>query len=381
MLTPKIEQLIIKFITNQASISEIEFITRWLKEDKSNQLIFKDYVKINFAVDCVLQHTSSDEALAKVTALIKLDRRTSIIRFVKTYAKYAALFVFCFLGYYFYQKNTAITPEKNVLTPKEEFVTLQMADGTVHQLNTNSKANFRNKYGEIIGIQNKAKLMYDQESTHKNLQYNTITIPYGKVFEVQLSDGTLVYLNSGTTLKYPTKFIEGQSRHVFLTGEAYFEVAKNKKMPFLVTANKMEVKVLGTHFNIAAYQDEDAITATLLEGKVAVEVDNSHTILIPNQQLSYALSDKKIAVKNVLTKNVISWKNGFFMFDEVSLLQATKQMSRTYNIPIVILNKNLENFKLSGSISNQQKIEDILMALKSLNNISYEIKNNTVYLK
>ena len=92
MLTPKIEQLIIKFITNEASISEIEFITRWLKEDKSNQLIFKDYVKINFAVDCVLQHTSSDEALAKVTALIKLDRRTSIIRFVKTYAKYAALF-------------------------------------------------------------------------------------------------------------------------------------------------------------------------------------------------------------------------------------------------------------------------------------------------
>lgn len=376
------ERLIVKYITNQANLEEIELLTQWLKDDYHHQTLFKEFVKVNHAIDNVMNSFDSEEAKKLLLQKIKPQKSKAIKFNFQSYLKYAAILLLCLSGFYFYQRNNDVpTQNTSLLIPKEEAITLQMDNGTVHIINPKDTTNLTNTNGEIIGKQYKSKLRYADEALADDLQYNTLKIPYGKKFEVELSDGTIVHLNSGSALKYPVKFIAGATRHVFLTGEAYFEVTKNKKMPFVVSANKMDVKVLGTHFNISAYQDEEAITTTLVEGKVAVEVNDLKTILIPSQQLSYTIANQETTLKNVNTKNVVSWKNGVFMFDDVSLLHATKQMSRSYNIPIVIQNKNIENFKLSGSISRNQKLEDILMALKNLNNISYEIKNNTVYLK
>ena len=381
MKLKKVEQLIVKFITNQANLEEIDILTKWLEKSTDNQTVFQDFVKTNYAIDYVTNTFDSGMVRKNLSQKIKQNNTFFYKRRIQSSFKYAAIVLFCIGTFYFYQKNNVTTQKNNILIPKEELITLVSEDGTVEIINPSDSKNFINKTGKIVGRQDKSKIIYSNELESKNIAYNTIKIPYGKQFLVELSDGTAVHLNSGSSLKYPVKFIEGKNRQVFLTGEAYFEVTKNRKMPFVVSANKMDVTVLGTYFNVAAYQDEEDLIATLIEGKVMVKVNDLKEILAPNQQLSYNITDNKSLLKNVNAKNVVSWKNGYFMFDDLSLLKATKQMSRYYNVDIIIQNKEIENFKLSGSMSRNQNIEDILIALKNLNNISYEIKNNKVYLK
>lgn len=381
MILKKAEELIVKFIMNQANIEEMEILTKWLENDTENQRVFENFIKINYTIDYAGNIFDSSLLKKNLSQKIKQEKVIIFKRNIQSFYKYAAVLLFCLGALYFYKKDNVNTQKNNVLIPTQELITLQSEDGTVQIINPSDSKNFISKDGKIIGRQDKNKIKYTNKLISKNIVYNTIRIPYGKKFLVELSDGTSVNLNSGSSLKYPVRFIKDESRQVFLTGEAYFEVAKNKKMPFVVSANKMNVTVLGTHFNIAAYQDDDDLTTTLVEGKVNVEVNGLKDLLTPNQQLSYNIKTNKTDLKTVNTKNIVSWINGYFMFDDLPLSKAVKQLSRSYNIEIKIENKELENFKLSGAINRNQKLEDILNALKNLNNISYKIKNNTVYLK
>ncbi|MFK5973382.1 MAG: DUF4974 domain-containing protein [Flavobacteriaceae bacterium] len=217
------------------------------------------------------------------------------------------------------------------------------------------------------------------------IAYNYLTIPRGGEFFLQLSDGTKVWLNSDSKIKYPVAFIEGQSRTVELIyGEAYFDVSpstNHKGATFKVNTQMQVVEVLGTVFNIKAYRDEDEIATTLVEGKVTIENGGQKKRLSPSEQYIYNSIDKETAIVSVDVYNEISWRKGFFSFKDKSLKEITKVLARWYDIDIIFENHEIEEIKFNGVLRKKQTIERILSIINNTNNIAYEIKDKKVILK
>ena len=205
-------------------------------------------------------------------------------------------------------------------------------------------------------------------------------------FFVQLSDGTKVWLNSDSQLKYPINFISGETRQVELVyGEAYFDVSpriEHKGADFKVYQNKQEIQVLGTEFNIKAYKDETNIYTTLVEGKVAVSFEEYTQDLVPNQQSIVNLNNSKLIVATVNIYNEISWKEGIFSFEEKSLKEIMKVLSRWYDMDVVFKNKMIEDEEFIGVLGKDQNIEDILSSIKNFGIIKdFKIKYKEVILE
>jgi ferric-dicitrate binding protein FerR (iron transport regulator) len=220
----------------------------------------------------------------------------------------------------------------------------------------------------------------------KELVYNYLTIPRGGQFFIKLSDGTQVWLNSESQLKYPVTFLEGQIREVELVyGEAYFDVtpsSENKGSKFRVINKFQEIEVLGTEFNVKAYQDESTIYTTLVEGSVAVRFENIKQNLRPNQQSSFNPNTSAFKITHVDTYNETSWKDGVFSFERKPLKEIMKVLSRWYDMDIVFEDTSLETVKFFGVLDKDQDIEEILKIIKQFKIIeSYVIKNKTITLK
>ena len=239
---------------------------------------------------------------------------------------------------------------------------------------------------------NGEEIIYNN-STSQELVYNYLTIPRGGQFQMTLSDGTKVWLNSETQLKYPVSFTDGESRQVELVyGEAYFEVShstEHKGSNFKVWNSNQEVEVLGTKFNIKAYKDETAIYTTLVEGKVSVTFEPTTNnqqpttrILAPSQQSVVDINNKNIEVANINARNEVAWVNGEFILQRKNLKEIMKVLSRWYDMEVTFANKELEDVRFVGVLGKDQNIVDILNTIKSFGVINdYEINNKKVILK
>jgi hypothetical protein len=229
-------------------------------------------------------------------------------------------------------------------------------------------------------------LVYNSKNNEKSeIINNYLTIPRGGQFSVQLSDGTKVWLNSESQLKYPVVFVDGLTREVeLLYGEAYFEVSpstKHKGSRFKVKTQMQYVEVIGTEFNIKAYKNEDNIYTTLVKGKVAVSNATTKQTLAPNQQSNLSLKNNSINIKAVDVYNEIAWKNGIFSFKDLPLKEIMKVLSRWYNIEVQFVHPKLENIQFTGVLDKNQDITEILSIINQTNNINYEIKNNTIIIR
>ncbi|MFT4093524.1 MAG: FecR domain-containing protein [Niabella sp.] len=213
----------------------------------------------------------------------------------------------------------------------------------------------------------------------KELQYNTLTNPRGSnVVTMRLSDGSQVWLNAGSSITYPIAFV-GNERKVELNGEGYFEIAHNASMPFNVKVGNMNVKVLGTHFNINSYSDEPTIKTTLLEGRVEVKKDNNIIFLNPGQQALAQPDEGKLRVVNdVNLDGVIAWKNGVFNFDNVKIDEAMRQLERWYDIDVVYEN-GIPNQELAGEMSKDVTLMGLLNVIKELG-ITYHLNGKKLII-
>nr|WP_233164176.1 FecR family protein [Snuella sedimenti] len=225
----------------------------------------------------------------------------------------------------------------------------------------------------------------DKGNTTK-VSYNYLTVPRGGQFFIELEDGTLVWLNSESQLKYPTVFLTGKPREVELIyGEAYFDVSPSTEHQgaiFKVHTNEQEVEVLGTEFNIKAYQDETFIYTTLVEGKVLLDNKIQKEFLNPNQQLVLNKETKNTVIKEVDVNYEVSWKDGIFSFKSKPLKDIMKVLSRWYDVDFTFLNPKLETIKYIGALNKDQELEEILSIIKNTNFINaYEIKENTILIK
>lgn len=207
---------------------------------------------------------------------------------------------------------------------------------------------------------------------------NTLTTPLGGQYAITLADGTRVWLNSASSLSFPSAF-NGSERKVELVGEAYFEVAKSRRQPFRVMVNGSEVTVLGTHFNIMAYADEDAVQTTLLEGSVKVRNERGSSLLKPGQQAQVKGADAIRVREDVDTEQVLAWKNGLFQFEKTRIETIMRQLARWYGIEVVYNGKVNDHF--TGTISKQVGIEKVFRMLELTGAVHFSITGKHVSVR
>lgn len=208
----------------------------------------------------------------------------------------------------------------------------------------------------------------------QDVSYNTLETPRGGQYRVVLPDGSKVWLNSASSLHYPTAFNQ-PSREVELTGEAYFEIAENKEKPFIVHTGSMHVQVLGTGFNIMAYSDEDAVRTTLVHGSVKLVSGHREQLIAPGQQGSFA--GNQFMVSRPDMEQVLAWKNGMFNFNGADLQAIMRQVMRWYDVDVVF-KENLSNIELSGIISQRKDVHQLLEILEETGKVHFLTEGRTI---
>jgi len=328
----------------------------------------------------------------QITAQINADNDTAItVKPAKRvslwwYSAAAILLVIFSIGILLYKANTSTEP-KNVdyaalIQPGKNKAVLTLADGKKVILDNVSSGAIAEQNGIQIKKKENGTLEYVQvEGTSSNNRvqniFNTIETPRGGQYKIILDDGTIVWLNAASSLRYPLHF-NGAERKVELTGEGYFEVAHLKAEPFIVVTNKQEVEVLGTHFNINAYTDEEDVKTTLLEGSVKVKMlrdRNQSKYLKPGEQS--VLNNGNWQVKQVDAAAQVDWKNGRFIFKDEELKSVMRKLARWYDIE-VDYNQSLENLSFSGKISRSKTLKDVLRILTRTNDVTFKVKERRV---
>ncbi|HEY1194590.1 FecR family protein [Flavobacterium sp.] len=382
MTVKKSERLIVKFITNQASHEEIEELTEWLKEEE-NQTVFKDFVKTNYAIDTTLNTFDSTEVRKQLSERIQKENNVFYKRRFSSYYKYAAILIVALGGFYFYKNTEKSHSKQNVVIPREDEIVLQLGNES-QNLDPNDDKNITDKNGNVIGRQEKDRLVYTKAYSGGALVYNTIRIPYGKKFEVQLSDGTLVHLNAGTTLRYPVQFVKNQNRQVYLLGEAYFEVEKDKEHPFDVNTQNVNVEVLGTKFNVDTYSENTNTDVVLVEGKVSLYKDQktkeNQVFLKPGEKGSNEKGQFAITKEQVNTEYYTAWVKGSLVFKNASFEDIIKKLERRYNVTFINRNKKLGREIFNARFDNEP-IEVVLKYFSDSYAIDYNIDRDKITIK
>lgn len=215
------------------------------------------------------------------------------------------------------------------------------------------------------------------------IAYNQLEVPCGQQAKLTLADGTRIWLNSKSKLIYPDHF-SGKSREVLLDGEGYFEVTHNAKNPFIVKTSTLNIKVLGTSFNVSSYADDSNMRLILVKGSVSIlnpSDDQEIKRLKPNEMAVYSKKNNLISVKEVETDLYSSWRTGQFKFRKLSLDEISKRLGRNYNVTILIQNHQLSNTTFTGRFYNYEPLDQILNVLKTNTSFHYKIQKDTVIIK
>ena len=374
-----------KIVVGTISEEEMEDLERLLKND-DNRNLFENHVRDYYDLNRAFQSKDHEEAFSRV--LSKLEKKEkSVIKLIPNWLKYAAaIIILVATGYFltinqFTSKQEIVEINNNIeIGSDKAILTLENGENIALEKGKVYESNKVNSNGE--------ELVYNNANTAKpELEYNYLSIPRGGEFFMELSDGTKVWINSDTKIKYPVAFYEGEPRKVeLLYGEAYFDVSPSTKHSgdsFKVITQSQVIEVLGTEFNVKAYKDEELISTTLVEGKVTIEVDNITETLKPSQQARYTANNKHFEIIVVDAKAETSWRNGVFTFESKSLKDIMTVLSRWYDTEVIFTNKDLENIKFNGVLNKNQNIEEILITIKNTKIINeYEITDsNQILLK
>ncbi|MDT3401440.1 FecR family protein [Mucilaginibacter terrae] len=323
--------------------------------------------------------------------IINHDNGSSRIRrmFSRKLAAAAAVVILCTAGLSWWLVNRGqpvqhvakVTKVKDV-QPGTDKAVLQLADGRRIVLNNTGNGVLAKQGSTSVKQQNGGVLAYDagnqEEGANPSLT-NTLSVPAGGKYMIILPDESKVWLNSNSSLTYAAAFT-GAKREVVLKGEAYFEIAKDARHPFIVKSGRSTVQVLGTHFNISAYPDESLSEVTLCEGSVRLSVGNQFALLKPGDQASFNRHDDMIALKEVDVEEAIDWKNGYFQFDNAGIEKVMNKIKRWYNIDVAFQGAK-PDVKFTGMISRNNKLSKILNLLQSTGGVDFEITDNKVIVK
>ena len=231
---------------------------------------------------------------------------------------------------------------------------------------------------EIVSASN--ELRYDGKDSVRgeDLVYNTLRIPRGGEYKLVMADGTTVWLNSESSLKYPVRFA-GERREVWMEGEVCFDVAENKEHPFVVHVDKAEVKVLGTLFNVEAYPGEETITTTLVRGKVQVTRGEESRVMEPDEQV--VIEGERFTMRKVVAGDFVRWTSGVFSFSEASLESIMDKLARWYDVEVFFSNASLKDLHITLEVRRYENIADILAKMEKMGLVRFDINNRTIVVR
>ncbi|MFD1629911.1 FecR family protein [Pseudopedobacter beijingensis] len=342
-------------------------------------LLGEDNASIN-SFDNELQKQETEEVLLEKIHYLKNKSKRGGSKF---YAIAASLLCFLLAGALYMKYSSSYTPPVNATVEKKENytdenkgVTLTLGDGSVLNLNESQQGAIGNQANVEIHNQ-EGTLLYkpSSENGEEKVAFNIVNTNRGTQYHLVLSDGTQVWMNGDSELKFPARF-NGEERIVSLSGEAYFEVAKDKK-PFKVDVKTTTVKVLGTHFNIKAYKDEASLKTTLLEGSVQLSNSGQEKILKPGQEAICTEGKNGITIKEVDAELAIGWKVGLFTFNDEPLDKVLQQIGRWYDKEIIFASAH-NKVLFSGVIPVKENLEKSLGPVAEAANVKFTLKDNKI---
>lgn len=315
-----------------------------------------------------------DKNWEELQATLKQQNAKPVIPLWKKTLKYAAVFIALIGLFFIIQRSTIHNPETKL---SDDRIQLVLENGDVQILNEDGSTEIVSNSGQVLGTQKGTELKYNAAAGNQKVIYNQIKIPNGKTFNLTLSDGTHVYLNAGSTLRFPVNFIKGMKREVYLEGEAFFEVSKDKLHPFIVNANAINVKVLGTKFNVSSYAEDKEVSTVLVEGSVSLNNDakpNEKTMLIPGYKGAWSKTSDKILLEKVDTSLYTNWMKGELVFKNVAFQAIIKKLERTYNVKIINHDEELNHTEINASFNkNIENINSVMNAISSVRGFNYQI--------
>lgn len=315
----------------------------------------------------------------------------TVTRSLFSYVKWVAAVLIAVLGVGLYYYKTTPPAQTDIakiipndIAPGGNKATLTLSNGTIVTLDDAAQGKVASQGDAVVRKSEDGLITYDagKPDVGNSIVYNTIATPRGGKYSVALSDGTRIWLNAETSIKYPVVF-SGSERKVELSGEAYFEVAKNAAMPFRVVSSSQIIEVLGTHFNINAYADEKQVISTLLEGSIKVASAAQSATLKPGQQSVIALTeiaDNPIQINDhVNTEEVIAWKNDLFQFEYADIKTVMNQISRWYDVDVVYEGK-VPSDHYRGKVPRNSNVSQVLNILKT-SGINFKIEGKKIIVK
>ncbi len=375
-----INQLLAKFEKGTASQEEMQVLENWFNS-------FSDKPNILNELDEKEKEQRKQESHKRITILIEehehpMEAKTFRMGGFKQWLLVAATLIFIFsAGYLFLfsnqNKSEVLQQQANLIQPGSQKATLTLSDGEQILLD-DAKDGELSKEGNTSILKIKSgDLVYKANHNNQKVHINTLSTPRGGKYHITLADGTHVWLNAESSIEFPTDF-PGNSREVSIQGEAYFEVAKNASKPFLVHTSNQVVEVLGTHFNVNAYENNSAIKTTLLEGSIALQSHQKRMLLIPGQQAIN--QDETLTKMNVDPSEVIAWKEGFFDFTDANIKAVIEEFARWYAIDIEYKGNKI-NETFTGRIPRDWPFEKVWKIMQSFKSIQVEMQGRRIIIE
>jgi transmembrane sensor len=327
----------------------------------------------------LIDDLDSEEDWKIIKERVSRTKRTGVPLW-KQGLKYAAIVLGLVFSVYLFM----IEKEAKKILPEnlEESITLKTGSDDIEVIREGESQQIVSASGLVVGKQDGNTIRYDYNSAIEELVYNELEIPYGKIFNVELSDGTIIHLNSGSKLRYPINFLKGQKREVFIEGEAYFVVAKDKDHPFVVHADGVGVNVLGTEFNVSSYKEDNEIKTVLVEGSVSLSDPttlNPSVILKPGQKAAWNKTDLLTDIEDVDVNLYSSWITGEMIFRDVTFADMAIKLERRYNVKIKNNNKILKGKILNARFNVEvETIEEVLYYINEIQPFNFTISGQKI---
>lgn len=386
--------LVSNYLTNELSSGQLDELNACLNSNEYYRQKFKDSVSANVLIEQTkAEREKSKEAFNLFLSEIEKSKKSRFKKMMGYVAIFLGLIFSVLSAGYIISK----TNKQKLIIPDEDVV-LYSENGKSRKIKINDELPIEKQVYEIDELQIKSELNYGSNqiaSSFGKVTDYTLKVPFGKKLAIVLSDGTKVYLNSGSSLQYSSTFNNSKQRGVTLNGEAYFDVVKDKKKPFVVKTSSMFIRVLGTKFSVSAYKEDKVNTVLLEQGSLAVnkspgfsEVSKDKTLILsPGERVMFKKTEKdeknnffkeKVSLSKVY--DAISWKNKEIAFEDDSFATIIKRIERHFNVKIVCKNDKINNVKFTGKF-NKQNVFDFLNAFKVHTPFEYYVKDNTIIIK
>lgn len=378
----EIAKLVWKSLRGELSDEEQKTLQQWRSASSANEDAFRRMTSDDFYEKTVERWADFDERLAYERFLRRKTRYRETRRLWRRVGSVAAIVLPLVFAVVLYremeERDAVIETEVARIVPGTSKAKLMLADGRIIELGERGVDSTIVTRGSRIDASGSG-LVYTKKDGEVKLEYNELLIPRGGEFCLTLSDSTRVWLNSSTTIRYPEVFGK-EERRVFVEGEAFFEVKKDARRPFVVEFARSEVTVLGTSFNVRAYPDEGHSLTTLAEGSVRVETGGQELRLKPGEQVEVDGISGNMVKRVVDVENYTSWKDGRFVFVRQSLEDILRTLARWYNIQVVFRDEGAKQVSLSGNLRRYDDFSSVADMLQMTGDVRFVLNGNEVYV-